>query len=203
MKSHISKVRIAALTVGLAIVMSSCGIQNQAGDSSSASAGKTKNAALVNGQLCYESQNAYWDVINSVVNNWNANYYVWFPQGNVYPRNVIYIGNWGVGVDYQNDPTGFADAYWAPYRSAPKIGGCEELIALAGDTAVGGTPTIAAGAVYVKECVKPEVRQAMIDGYQEQIAKTDYPADWSDATIADYQNEMKRGLATAEKICTN
>ena len=47
MKSHISKVRIAALAVGLAIVMSSCGIQNQAGDSSSApAAGKTKNAAL-------------------------------------------------------------------------------------------------------------------------------------------------------------
>ncbi|MFZ9619377.1 MAG: hypothetical protein ACO3A3_07415, partial [Ilumatobacteraceae bacterium] len=46
MKSHISKAKLAALAVGLAIVMSSCGIQNQAGDSSSAPAGKTKNAAL-------------------------------------------------------------------------------------------------------------------------------------------------------------
>jgi len=194
--------KLVAGAVGLAAVLTSCGIQNQAGDSSSAS-GRTKNAALVNGQYCYESEDDYWNTINRVVNNWNANYYTWFPSGNVYPRSVIYIGNWGVGVDYVNDPTGFADNYWAPYRSAPKIGGCEELIALAGDTAVGGTPTIAAGAVYVKTCVKPEIKQSMIDGYNEQIAKTDYPADWSAATISDYQDEMKRGLATAEKICTN
>jgi hypothetical protein len=46
MKNQISKARFAALAVGIAIVMSSCGIQNQAGDSSSAPAGKTNNAAL-------------------------------------------------------------------------------------------------------------------------------------------------------------
>ena len=53
MKSHISKVRIAALAVGLAIMMSSCGIQNQAGDSATAPAGKTKNAALTS-EWCYD-----------------------------------------------------------------------------------------------------------------------------------------------------
>ena len=57
MKSHISKVRIAALAVGLAIVMSSCGIQNQAGDSSSApAAGKTKNFALEADNVCFEDE---------------------------------------------------------------------------------------------------------------------------------------------------
>jgi len=52
MKSHISKAKLAALSVGLAIVMSSCGIQNQAGDSASAPSGKTKNAALTS-EWCY------------------------------------------------------------------------------------------------------------------------------------------------------
>ena len=53
MKSHISKVRIAALAVGIAILMSSCGIQNQADNSASAPAvGKTKNAALTS-EWCY------------------------------------------------------------------------------------------------------------------------------------------------------
>jgi hypothetical protein len=200
MSKQNSIMRLAAMAVGLAIVVSSCGIQNQAGDS--AGSGRTKNFALVNGQACYESTDEYWNHVNQTINYWNANYYNWFPQGNVWPRSIMYIGNWGVGVDYQNDPTGFADAYWAPFRSAPKIGGCEELRALAGDNLVGGTPTIATGAVYVKECVTPEIKQSMIDGYNEQIAKTDYPADWSPATIADYQDEMKRGLETAEKICT-
>lgn len=40
------------MAVGLAFVASSCGIQNQAGESSSAPAGKTKNAALTS-EWCY------------------------------------------------------------------------------------------------------------------------------------------------------
>jgi hypothetical protein len=46
MSKQNSIMRLAAMAVGLSIVVSSCGIQNQAGDSSPAAAGKTKNAAL-------------------------------------------------------------------------------------------------------------------------------------------------------------
>jgi hypothetical protein len=196
MSKQNSIMRLVAMAVGLSIVVSSCGIQNQAGDS--AGSGRTKNYALVNGQACYESNDEYWNHVRQTIDHWNANYYNWFPQGNVYPMSLISPAGFAVGVDYQNDPSGFADAYWAPFRSEPKIGGCEELRALAGDNVVEGTPTIAAGAVNVRTCIKPETQRSMIDGYNEQIAKTDYPADWSAAMIADYQDEMKRGLATAE-----
>ena len=62
---------------------------------------------------------------------------------------------------------------------------------------------LAAAEAALYSCVKPEEKQRMIDGYKEQIAKTEYPADWSASVIADYKAQMQRGLEVAELICTN
>jgi len=198
MKSHISKMRVTALAVGLAIVMSSCGIQNQAGDSSSApAAGKTKNVALVNGQGCFESESQFSAEVGDAVNLWNNNYYNWFPNGDVYPVNVVTIAGFVIGVDYQNDPSGFADAYWNTFRS-PIIGGCEEQIALLDGSVVAGVSNVATGAVSVKACVKPEVKQSIIDGYTEQLARP-LGGEVTDAYLA----EMQKGLDISNGMCTN
>jgi hypothetical protein len=183
MKNQISKARFAALAVGIAIVMSSCGIQNQAGDSSGAS-GKTKNfAILADGQWCYdtpEEQMAANRVFEDVHMNWHRN-----------PYDVNNDGEIGPG-DHQSIMENIFTNWEA------QIGGCP---APAPAAASASEEIAAEAAVY--SCVKPEKKQEMIDGYKEQIAKTDYPADWSAAAIADYQDQMKRGLATAELICTN
>ena len=54
---YFSKSRLVAMAVGLAFVASSCGIQNQAGESSSTQAGRTKNAALTS-EWCYTTGQA-------------------------------------------------------------------------------------------------------------------------------------------------
>ena len=183
MKNQISKARFAALAVGIAIVMSSCGIQNQAGDTSGApAAGKTKNFALLaDGQFCFDTPEEQ--------------------QGAIL---AIDEAHWGV---HHNLPDAMNDdrdsPWWVRNRELHQT---EQLIFTAqiGDcpaTVSASSADVAAEAAFI--CVTPDQKQAMIDGYKEQIAKTDYPADWSAATIADYQDQMKRGLANAEIICTS
>ena len=67
MLKSISFKKLAVLTAGLAIVLSSCGLQNQAGDSSddATAAGKTKNFTLVNG-YCYDNVNQWQEANNSL-----------------------------------------------------------------------------------------------------------------------------------------
>ena len=173
MKSHISKVRIAALAVGLAIVMSSCGIQNQAGDSSSAS-GKTKNFALLaDGQFCYDT---------------------------VEEQEQAHVANEMAHMAWHMNPTN-EEAHIAFFENTAKIWGAQIGACPAPATPASDDDVVAVAARFT--CVRPEEKQAMIDGYKEQIAKTDYSADWTTAMIADYQDQMKRGLAIAEIICTS
>ena len=173
MKSHISKVRIAALAVGLAIVMSSCGIQNQAGDSSSAS-GKTKNFALLaDGQFCYDTPDEQFAALIA---------------------NDVAHDNWHMNPTTEEEHRAIGDRM--DFIMMAQIGGCPAPAAASASEEIA-----AEAAVYT--CVKPEKKQEMIDGYKEQIAKTDYPADWSASVIADYKAQMQRGLEVAELICTN
>jgi hypothetical protein len=181
MLKSISFKKLAVLTAGLAIVLSSCGLQNQAGDSSGS--GKTKNFALLaDGQFCYDSpveQQQAAQAFEDVHIAWHDNE---FDADN---NGVVEWADHDVVVE----PLFMAfDA---------QVGGCPAPA----PTASGGDEAAAEAALYT--CVKPEKKQEMIDGYKEQIAKTEYPADWSTAAIADYQDRMKRGLATAELICTN
>ena len=59
MLKSISFKKLAVLTAGLAIVLSSCGLQNSASESSgdATAAGKTKNFALLaDGSYCYDTE---------------------------------------------------------------------------------------------------------------------------------------------------
>ena len=71
MLKSISFKKLAVLTAGLAIVLSSCGLQNSASESSGTetAAGKTKNFALTAGGVCWDNfeewnqlQQAFWGV---------------------------------------------------------------------------------------------------------------------------------------------
>ena len=143
MKSHISKVRIAALAVGLAIVMSSCGIQNQAGDSSSAS-GKTKNYALNNSGACFDDE-ASWRA------TWTSRYAYWESVGFNPPEEYnaefaqLMPVNWLTGPDWNTFFRDLNNGELCP------SGGIESI----------GSSTQA--------CVKSEIKQAMIDGYASQV----------------------------------
>lgn len=195
--------RLTVLAVGLAVILPACGIQNQAGDSSGS---RTKNFALVNGKACFESEAQLSQEVQVAIVIWNNNYGNWFSQygdlnssNAIIPNNAENLGGFVVGVDYRGHPDGvrFANAYWAPYRS-PMIGGCEEQIAAFNDSFVEGTPTVARGAVYVRECYKPELKQQIIDGYNEQLAR---PLG-GEVTQA-YLDEMQRGLEAITNTCTN
>ena len=144
MKSHISKVRIAALAVGLAIVMSSCGIQNQAGDSSGS--GKTKNFALLaDGQFCFDTED---EQFAALIANDDAH------------------DNWHMNRTTEAEHMAIVDRMF--FILDAQIGGCPAPAAASASEEIA-----AEAAVYT--CVKPEKKQEMIDGYKEQIAKTDYP----------------------------
>ena len=196
MLKSISFKKLAVLTAGLAIVLSSCGLQNSASESSGdeTAAGKTKNFALVNGQACFESQGQFYTELNAHINNWNSNYYIWFPNGTTYATTV---NEYGVPYNWQNDGSGFAEAYWAPFVS-PIIGGCEEQIALLGEDVVAGISNVATGAISVKTCVKPEIKQSIIDGYTEQLARP-VGGEVTEAYLA----AMQKGLDVANAMCTN
>ena len=200
MLKSISFKKLAVLSAGIAIVLSSCGLQNSASESSGTetAAGKTKNFTLVNGQACFETESQYGNEINAAINLWNSNYYNWFPNGGPYATSVAYFPNGQVvGINYMNDPSGFANNYWAPFIS-PIFGDCEEQIALLGEDVVAGIPNVATGSISVKVCVKPEVKQSIIDGYTEQLARP-VGGEVTEAYLA----AMQKGLDVSNAMCTN
>ena len=151
MKSHISKVRIAALAVGLAIVMSSCGIQNQAGDSSSAS-GKTKNFALLkSGAYCFDNGAERQSYIDNIRRQ---------------------------GMKPPDGPGGFMvwialrDMYRADERLAmfAQVGNCpKKAIATSADVTI--TPEVVQNSTE-NQCISVADRKSTLKGYDEQIAST-------------------------------
>jgi hypothetical protein len=75
MLKSISFKKLAVLSAGIAIVLSSCGLQNEASESSGA--GKTKNFALLgDGNFCYDSneeQQTAIQVNNDAHRQWHLN----------------------------------------------------------------------------------------------------------------------------------
>ena len=173
MLKSISFKKLAVLTAGLAIVLSSCGLQNSASESSDTetAAGKTKNFALLaDGTFCYDSEEE---------------------------QQTAWRTNEDAHMQWHRNPTTDVD-----HRSF-----FDKMIQI-NDAQIGGCPApepaaSAAAEAAIYSCVKPEKKQEMIDGYKGQLAKTDYPADWSATVIADYKAQMQRGLEISELICTN
>ena len=182
MKSYISKVRIAALVVGLAIVMSSCGIQNQAGDSSSApAAGKTKNAALAS-EWCYTT-GATVDIGSKSKFNTIA----FYAEMSKFPgsRNRYF---W-VSANEISDVYG------------PSIVRCSSLtpkvVAPASATSAQELPPAFVENSTANQCITVEERKKTLRGYDEQIMAHSLDAD---KTIYE-QMKTSRWVTTVQRPC--
>jgi hypothetical protein len=190
MLKTISFKKLAVLSAGIAIVLSSCGLQNEASDSSGA--GKTKNFALLaGGVFCYDSgeeqTTARINAEDEMQKNIQQQQDAAIEGRNILePPDLVFLLNQINQAQIGGCVPGAPGVVGAEVQAAAEAGEVD--------------PSVVA-ALY--SCVEPEVKQAMIDGYKEQIAKTEYPADWSAATIADYKAQMQRGLEIAEIICTN
>ena len=188
MKNHISKAKLAALAVGLAIVMSSCGIQNQAGDSSddATAAGKTKNAALAS-EWCYVTGQAVnidapWDRYPSI--RWLAD---------ITRRDKKNSGNrfdW-VGND------GISDLY------GPSIVRCQTLrpvnvAAASGATSAEELPPAFVESSTANQCITVENRKKTLREYDDQIMAHSLDAD---KTIYE-QMKTSRWVTAVQRPCT-
>ena len=190
MKSLISKGRIAALAVGLAIVMSSCGIQNQAGDSSSApAAGKTKNFALTFDGTC-------WDDLPALLKAHDADHQTLNMAWSVYITENP-GGSWDdfLKLKPYNDyflSTMTGDELWDSFIAEVNNGVPCPSVALPAEAEE------AAGHASVAHCVKPDIKQQLIDGYTEQLARPK-GGEVTDEYIA----KMQKGLDASNALCTN
>ena len=193
MLKSISFKKLAVLTAGLAIVLSSCGLQNSASESSGTetAAGKTKNAAFGAGlvgdlRTCFTSDadaNDYYgnDVFYRVANEYYAN------------------GATDLYTQLYNE---MAEWYWAggglpfPLYQSDSCGEPVELLAYSPEAE--GSIVSAQRVGNVKSCLKPVVKQAMIDGYTEQLAR---PVGGE--VTESYLAEMQKGLDITKATCTN
>ena len=191
MKSHISKVRIAALAVGLAIVMSSCGIQNQAGDSSGS--GKTKNFALATDGTCWDSPES-----------WNADLAVTtdriISERGPLPGDLEWNGP---GNGFSSADQEYADYVYSQVRRFEPSGDAFYKEMGNGEPCPAGTQSAAGSTVNIRSCLPQALIDSSIAGFTEQLNKTDYPADWSQAMIDNYKAEMQRGIDTLKGTCVS
>ena len=178
MLKSISFKKLAVLTAGLAIVLSSCGLQNEASESSgdATAAGKTKNFALSNG-YCYDSVDQWLEALDAVIIAWEASgedesrlYEIASPvdpsirPGNTWDNNYDWTSFWAGLEDGVPCPVGttFAESNDVP-------------------------------AVPVKACYTQEFIDATVAGFTEQRDKPDA----SDA----YKAEMQKGIDAISGGC--
>ena len=192
MKSHISKVRIAALAVGLAIVMSSCGIQNQAGDSSSApAAGKTKNYAISASGQCWDNFDAYWGAqladYNAVMSSAPAD-----------AVEVAQIDQWSVSSASNPSWAASANASWNQFK--PNGESFEQMkanisngIPCPAGSGSSESSSVSGLNIIEKACYSQEYIDATIAGFTEQINKPDATDEW--------KAEMQKGIDALKGTC--
>ena len=178
MLKSISFKKLAVLSAGLAIVLSSCGLQNTASESSgdATAAGKTKNFALVNG-YCYDSVDQ-WVEANMAANAaWGAaggdpsRYYEFMSVTDpaLLPDNI-----WDMNFDWGKWWEGLDDGVPCPVGTT---------FAESNDVP----------AVAVKACYTQEFIDATVAGFTEQRDKPDA----SDA----YKAEMQKGIDAISGGC--
>ena len=176
MLKSISFKKLAVLTAGLAIVLSSCGLQNTASESSGTetAAGKTKNFALVQGGVCFDDIEEYWTA-NTNYGPWNDpnNQFQAYWDALAFQQGVIWEGQAAPG--------------WDLIQQA-QIGGCPEPEAgvQGAETTLEGVEALSSSPV---NCVKPDIKQKLIDGYTEQLARP-VGGEVTEAYVA----QMQKGL---------
>jgi hypothetical protein len=182
MLKSISFKKLAVLSAGLAIVLSSCGLQNDASDSSgdATAAGKTKNFALSNG-YCYDSLAQWEEANNAAWAAWDVSdkslATEWAIFSPVEPHLIEGgpdIGNWDPNFDWDT---------WAL--------GLEDGVPCPGGTTFAESPHVPK--VSVKACYTQEFIDATVAGFTEQLNKPDA----SDA----YKAEMQKGIDSVKGSC--
>jgi len=181
MLKSISFKKLAVLSAGIAIVLSSCGLQNTAGESSGTetAAGKTKNFALLaDGTFCYDTvdeQNAAFAASNAahdahhLADQANGN------QGGADMNSAWWVIN--RALHEQSNPIFGAQIGGCP-APAPEVSGASEGSRLT--------------------CITPAVKQQLIDGYTEQLARP-LGGEVTEAYLA----VMQKGLDVTKATCTN
>jgi len=178
--------RLVAGVLGVAAVLSSCGIQNQAGDSSSApAAGKTKNTALTS-EWCYVTGQAV--DIDAPFENYPSIRWL----ADITRSDKVNSGNrfdW-VGNDEISDVYG------------PSIVRCQTLTPVDVAAASGATSAEELPPAFVKnstanQCISVEDRKKTLRGYDEQIMAHSLDQDKT------YYEKMKYGrwITTVQKPC--
>ena len=188
MLKSISFKKLAVLTAGLAIVLSSCGLQNQASESSGS--GKTKNFALSNG-YCYDTVGELEVASKSA---WSAAYAVengsWIPTQEqiaiVMPVAPLLNsdGSWGGDDYYAWDKflAGLNDGVPCPADTTFAESGSVPVVPLQSN----GLP---------KDCYPQDYIDATIAGFEQQ-------RDKPDATDA-YKAEMQKGIDALKGTCVS
>jgi hypothetical protein len=182
--------RVTALAVGLAIVMSSCGIQNQAGDSSSAG-GKTKNYALSASGACWDNFDTWFGAqladYNSVMSS--------------APDDAIENGqldHWWVSS--KSDPAWAtaANASWNGFK--PNGESWEQMkanmsngIPCPAGSGSSDSSSVSGFSIIEKACYSQEYIDTTIAGFTEQINKPDATAEW--------KAEMQKGIDALLGTC--
>jgi hypothetical protein len=174
--------KLVAGAAGLAAVLSSCGIQNQAGDSSSAPAGKIKNVALTS-EWCYTT-GATVDIGSSS----RFGTIAWYAETSKQPasRNRY---RW-VSANEISDVYG------------PSIVRCISLtpkvVAPAGATSAEELPPAFVENSTANQCISVEDRKKTIRAYDEQIMAHSLDQD---KTIYE-QMKTSRWVTTVQRPCT-
>ncbi len=188
MLKSISFKKLAVLSAGIAIVLSSCGLQNSASESSGTetAAGKTKNSAL--GEWCYNDAVGTPEDIDRKI-DWGISIRRWADMNSARYK-------WRDNKTWMTDVYGpsIVPCSWTNYgKTKPAEIPVGVAIYDAGNpVGVSGPPA------NTKSCIKPDVKQAMIDGYTEQLNRP-LGGEVTEAYIA----EMQKGLDVTKATCTN
>ena len=178
MMKSISFKKLAVLSAGIAIVLSSCGLQNDASESSgdATAAGKTKNFLLVNG-YCYDNMDQ-WEEADQAA--WAA----WDAAGADPSRLYEFMSPTAPWVlpDNTQDENYNPDAFFA---------GLEDGVPCPVGTTFAESNDVPA--VAVKACYTQEFIDATVAGFTEQRDKPDA----SDA----YKAEMQKGIDAISGGC--
>ena len=183
MLKSISFKKLAVLSAGIAIVLSACGLQNTAGESSgdATAAGKTKNSAL--GEWCYNDEVGTPMDLDEPI-DWGNTRRQWADWDNA-------------RYHWQDNQTWLTDQYgpdivpcsWTNYGADKPV----DVVLFDEGNAVGvtGPP------VNALSCLKAEVKKATIEGYTEQLNR---PLG-GEVTEA-YKAAMQKGIDTTKATCT-
>jgi hypothetical protein len=184
MLKSISFKKLAVLSAGIAIVLSSCGLQNDASDSSgdATDAGKTKNFALSNG-YCYDNIAQWEEALMAAEAAWVAAgeddsrlYEFAAPIApHIRPDNT-----WDQNYDWSTWFAGIDDGVPCPVGTTFAEASNIPVVPLQSN----GLP---------KDCYPQDYIDATIAGFEQQRDKPDA----SDA----YKAEMQQGIDTLKATC--